>query len=394
MQSAPIILVYLVIVWLQPYLWPELKFLWLILFGLLIITPLIILNTLMTGWLIDRVNQQGQDLLNHYLLLDKVFGQLKAWVFICGEDLSIIDVGGSAREEGSHLYGKQVISLFDVNDRATVQKNLNELIRKPEMFLNDQLAGFGSGDDIRLVVVNACCLAEATTAGWKMIVMIEDVSADEKAQNRISFLERELADVRSEVESASLQLAGTMKKLTDKEHQLRELSLRDGLTSLYNHKYFFERMAEEVERARRYGSHIGVIMLDIDHFKIYNDIHGHLMGDDVLKDVASILAESSRGVDIVARYGGEEFGIILPLIGKTESLEFAERIRREIEKKRIPGQENLPDKNLTVSIGVSVFPEDDTDAKTLIRKADEALYIAKRSGRNKVVGYQGDASNV
>jgi diguanylate cyclase (GGDEF)-like protein len=223
--------------------------------------------------------------------------------------------------------------------------------------------------------------------------MIEDISADEKAQERISFLENELADVRDEVESASLQLAGTMKKLTDKEHQLRELSLRDGLTNLYNHKYFFDRMAEEVERARRYESHIGVIMLDIDHFKIYNDVHGHLMGDDVLKDVAAILAESTRGVDIVARYGGEEFGIILPLIGKTESLEFAERIRRKIEKKKVPGQENLPGKNLTVSIGVSTFPEDDSDAKALIRKADEALYTAKRSGRNKIIGYQGEASD-
>lgn len=162
------------------------------------------------------------------------------------------------------------------------------------------------------------------------------------------------------------------------------MSITDGLTGLYNHKFFIEKLDLEVTRAKRYNHTLSLIMIDIDYFKSYNDTHGHQAGDSVIKLVATLVKKNLRGTDIMARYGGEEFVIILPETDKAGAAVMAERIRRYIEEYPFPYQETQPTENLTISMGVSLLDKD-INADTLIKIADDALYKAKNKGRNRVV---------
>lgn len=169
--------------------------------------------------------------------------------------------------------------------------------------------------------------------------------------------------------------------------ELRKISITDPLTGLLNRRYFQERLTEEVDRATRHGHPLSLIMIDIDHFKAYNDGNGHPAGDKALMLTGRALRGSIRGIDVVSRFGGEEFAVILPETRKTEAEEIGERIRREVEGLYFPGEESLPLGRLTVSLGVAGFPEDAGDLKNLIQRADQALYQAKDQGRNRIVVY-------
>ena len=192
------------------------------------------------------------------------------------------------------------------------------------------------------------------------------------------------------------RIADEIAKVIDKTllfRQTKELSITDELTGLYNRRYFNERFEREVQRARRYNRPLTVLMIDIDYFKNFNDINGHLMGDEILKRVAHTLEYNIRKADILARYGGEEFVIILPEIDKAHALKVAEKLRITIEKKRFPKQEYQPNKNLTISLGIASFPEDSDKAKELVDFADRALYKAKADGRNRVMVYHSSMEN-
>ncbi len=166
--------------------------------------------------------------------------------------------------------------------------------------------------------------------------------------------------------------------------EVEELSYTDGMTALHNYRYFEMRLKEEVTRHKRTKSGLSLLILDVDYFKNFNDTNGHQAGDNVLRIIARILAETVRENDIVARYGGEEFAVILPAVDKKGALILAERLRENIEQADFPGQENQPGGNLTVSIGEASMPGDSEEVKDLIYKADLALYAAKESGRNQV----------
>lgn len=171
---------------------------------------------------------------------------------------------------------------------------------------------------------------------------------------------------------------------------LYELAITDGLTQLYIHRYFQLRLKEEIERAQRYGQPLSLVMIDIDHFKSFNDLYGHQMGDEVLKILARILKEKIRGIDVAARYGGEEFAIIAPETDSERVAIFAERLRRIIEETNFNGHANTPLK-ITISIGTASYTEKDIEKRTsgeiLISRADQALYRAKKQGRNQVCSY-------
>jgi diguanylate cyclase (GGDEF)-like protein len=169
--------------------------------------------------------------------------------------------------------------------------------------------------------------------------------------------------------------------------ELRKISITDSLTGLLNRRYFQERLAEEVDRATRHGHPLSLIMIDIDHFKAYNDANGHPAGDKALMLVGRALRGSIRAIDVVSRFGGEEFAVILPETQKEKAEEIGERIRREVEGLYFAGEESLPLGRLTVSLGVAGFPEDAGDLKSLIQKSDQALYLAKDQGRNRIVTY-------
>ncbi|MFQ5881994.1 MAG: GAF domain-containing protein [Candidatus Methylomirabilales bacterium] len=160
--------------------------------------------------------------------------------------------------------------------------------------------------------------------------------------------------------------------------ETRRLANTDELTGLYNHRYFYQLLGAEVKRALRYDRSLSLIMLDIDHFKQFNDRHGHLVGDEALRRLAQTLRKNSRGVDMVARYGGEEFAIILPETDLGQAAIQAERLRAAA------AEQQWPEGQLTISLGVAALTENMTRVEDLVREADWALYQAKAAGRNQV----------
>ena len=162
----------------------------------------------------------------------------------------------------------------------------------------------------------------------------------------------------------------------------------DPMTGLYNPRHLWHTLDRELERAGRYGRLCSVMMLDIDFFKNYNDCHGHLLGDEVLKKAAEIFRQNIRNTDITVRYGGEEFLIIMPETSKELAQVVGEKLRKAFEKYPFPHEETQPEGRLTISIGISTFPEDAGDSRTLVDKADKALYQAKKGGRNRVVAWE------
>lgn len=177
-------------------------------------------------------------------------------------------------------------------------------------------------------------------------------------------------------------LAKYLIKSKDFEHQYK-LATIDGLTELYNHRYFQETLKNQVEIAKRYNQTFSLIIIDIDFFKKFNDTYGHQAGDAVLKQVAQTLKKNSRTTDVVCRYGGEEMSIILPNTSLEEALLSANRFNKAVEEKEFYINSNTTSK-VTISVGVATFPQDAETAQELIEKADKGLYYAKEHGRNQV----------
>ncbi len=162
----------------------------------------------------------------------------------------------------------------------------------------------------------------------------------------------------------------------------------DPMTGLNNVRQLWISIERELERARRYGHFCSLAMIDIDFFKNYNDRHGHLQGDEVLKKVGELFRENLRTSDIAVRYGGEEFIIIMPETGKELALVVGEKLRKAFEEYSFPYEETQPGGALTISMGIATFPKDAATSRELIDKADKALYRAKDAGRNRTVAWQ------
>jgi len=187
----------------------------------------------------------------------------------------------------------------------------------------------------------------------------------------------------------------TLVDFTDKralEDELRRLSVTDDLTGLYNQRFFYATLGREVEAARRYGAPLALLLLDLDHFKLFNDSYGHLEGDRVLRRFARSMQDAVRATDLACRYGGEEFVVLLPHTDAKEALVVAERIRQSVEELEfypvVPGQGQRKAR-ITVSVGASLFATKG-DMNDLVRQADAAMYCAKEAGRNRVALYQGE----
>jgi len=175
--------------------------------------------------------------------------------------------------------------------------------------------------------------------------------------------------------------------LEQKTEKLEDKANHDPLTGLFNKGYMEEQLTYHFELARRSRNSMAVMFLDIDHFKKVNDTYGHQRGDEVLKRIAHILKDKSRAINVVGRFGGEEFMIIGPISDYKSALYLGERIRTAVEKE-VFSHENT-DFNITISIGISVWNSSIASEKDLVKFADEALYTAKRNGRNQVRMYEG-----
>ena len=175
------------------------------------------------------------------------------------------------------------------------------------------------------------------------------------------------------------ELDAMNERLRKQNEELEKLSTSDALTGLHNRRFLTQRLSEELIRSYRHKGSFAVLMADVDEFKKYNDAFGHPAGDEVLKRVASILLSSTRSVDCTARYGGEEFAVLLTDTSSAVAAEVAERIRARVAAQDFPGRK------ITLSIGIGEFPEHGQTGEEVISAADEALYAAKRAGRNRVV---------
>jgi two-component system cell cycle response regulator len=197
---------------------------------------------------------------------------------------------------------------------------------------------------------------------------------------------RELISKANELDLMNKKLNALTEELSRKNAVLADLAARDGLTDLYNHRYFHEFMKKNVHQSQRYGRPLAIVLLDIDHFKILNDTYGHQIGDQVLKELAEILRNSVRKSDVIARYGGEEFAVIMPETDFRGAAIAAENIRSKVEEHKFlaSSQQAI---QFTISLGVAQLSESMDGAMGLMGAADSSLYQAKRNGRNRVCVY-------
>jgi diguanylate cyclase (GGDEF)-like protein len=209
-------------------------------------------------------------------------------------------------------------------------------------------------------------------------------------ENKNANLRQKEQELRSLNQSLETQVAQRTKELQQANEKLSELAMTDPLTKLFNRRAFFQKFNEEIERSRRYKHVIVVAMIDVDHFKTFNDMEGHVHGDEALKRVAQLFSSNIRKTDVLARYGGEEFILMMPETPTESALEICDRLRATIESTLFQGQKETA--YLTVSIGLATFPKDGDSAEDLVKAADAALYEAKEGGRNRVVRQKSNES--
>jgi diguanylate cyclase (GGDEF)-like protein len=266
--------------------------------------------------------------------------------------------------------------------RRSAEDRLNEVARagEPESFARAlhaaEAAVIDAGQLAEIQLGGASALAAplgATEEGDRVIGMVSVARGDRP----FTAGERELFAYLTNQASVSVENV-------DLHETVQRQAVTDELTGLFNHRRFQEVMTAEVERARRYGHELGLIMLDIDNFKQVNDTHGHLQGDMVLREVAQVLRQSSREIDEPARYGGEEMAVALPQTDLEGAVQFAERVRRRIEALELPLLDSDGVLRVTASFGAaSLAAAGGVDKDALVAAADGALYQAKRAGKNR-----------
>jgi diguanylate cyclase (GGDEF)-like protein len=210
-----------------------------------------------------------------------------------------------------------------------------------------------------------------------------EVDVPVRTRSEIGYLTEVFNHMVARLRQGRDELAAANEALQEKNKELEKVSITDSLTGLYNRKHLMESLDGEVRRSTRYQRHFSLLIIDIDHFKRYNDTYGHLAGDEALRRMGVILKKSIRSSDYAARYGGEEFMVFLPEAGAEAGAQMAERIRCQMAEQEMGSETHRT--TVTLSVGVASFPQDGENSETLIRNADMALYEAKKRGRNQVI---------
>ncbi len=339
----------------------------------------------------------------------------RAVLFLLNEKENILEgkmgIGPESGEEANRIWNRIESSKMDLDDLIGVYKmsndavnsGFNQQIKHLKVPLKEKNSGL-----LALSVLDGMPLhlTSETIHGYATDPIIQILKSEElavvplKAKDKVNGLI--LADnfiTKKPIgkdDQRMLTMLANQAGLAIENSQLFEKTVirahSDSLTDLWNHGYFQYLLQEELEKTKITKDPLTLLALDIDDFKVYNDLLGHQAGDNILKELASLLKEHSRKMDFVSRYGGEEFTVILPQTDKQEAFQLAERLRLDIQKHHFVHEEILPHKQLTVSIGVASFPEDGTSPSEIVAVCDKALYQAKNKGKNNTCSYTDSAT--
>jgi len=334
----------------------------------------------------------------------------RAILFLVNEKLGIIEgkmgIGPESDEEANRIWNQIEQEKMDLDDLINAYKfsnnsaetGFNQQVKRIKIPLYEQ-----SGGLLALGVLDGMPLhlTKETIQNYSQDVIIQLLKSEElvvvpmKAKDKVNGII--LADnfitkkPITKDDTHMLIMLANQAGLAIENSQLYEktviLTHTDSLTELWNHGHFQYLLQEEIEESKATKTPLSLIMMDIDDFKIYNDSLGHQSGDHILKELAVFLKNHSRKMDYVCRYGGEEFTIILPQTDKNEAFSIAERLRQDFEKHPFLHEEIMRHKKLTVSLGLSSFPEDGFSGSEIIAFSDKALYEAKHKGKNNTCCY-------
>lgn len=285
--------------------------------------------------------------------------------------------------------------------RALVQKDFMAIDEEAPLYLRDRIVGTGWNAMISIWTGEAALgwiacdnlIHQRPLRPFQRQVLklfgsaVAQMIARARAEANLRSLNRSL---EARVHSRTEELASANSALEAANEELKRISHQDGLTRIANRRFFDESLERELARCRRHQRPLSLIMLDVDHFKSFNDALGHLAGDETLRRVALCLQKSARrAADLAARYGGEEFALLLPESDLEAAMKVAERTREAVKSLKVqhPGKSSLP--VVTISLGVAtIFPDESTKPQDIIQLADDALYSAKESGRDRCMSYK------
>ncbi len=315
----------------------------------------------------DSKNKNSSDKKDIILVVDDETNNrllLKTYLSSEGYDIEMASTGVEAIKKVNQ-FSPSIIILDIVlpdTDGFTICKKLKS--SKNTSFIPIILVTALRGDDERI---------KGTSAGADDFIT--------KPYNRVELITRVKSLIR--IKHLHKTLEQKYNELEIVKEKLKKLAVTDGLTELFNYRAFKNQIHYEIIRSKRFKLPVSLLMIDIDHFKRYNDTFGHPNGDRVLKQFAELLTVNLREVDTIARYGGEEFAIILPGTNKKASSIVAEKLRILVEEYDFHLRNRLPGEKITISIGIATFPDDVEDEEQIIQLADKALYKAKNKGRNR-----------
>ncbi|MCX7796014.1 MAG: diguanylate cyclase [bacterium] len=288
------------------------------------------------------------------------------------------------------------LELFNPIDREDIKTAMEECLKKEECKVRINIL---SKDGKSIPVLTSIKVLKIDEEILEYLIVFSDLTEIEKREKELEDALEEIRTLNEELNKRSQQLEIALASLDMKlfeaeraKETAERLAITDPLTGLFNRRFLEEKLGNELIRAKAYNSYLSIVMADIDHFKRINDTYGHSVGDGVLKMLAVILKSNIRTEDIVARYGGEEFVILLHNASKYDAFRVSERIRLEVEETSFL-EIGVPEK-ITVSFGISSFPEDGEEPIELIKKADQALYQAKSQGRNRVVTFTEPSASI
>lgn len=351
----------------------------------------------------EEMNRARKELSGINQELNRKLFDLNSFVRISGEFYSHFDqdqlLKTLKKTVCSHLGAAGAEIMYRVSDqRFAIKASADDPQKKSSLWIDtdSELFGvMGAGKAVLLPVVGSGMAADdpflkkAIGSGYRIAAAI-------RIENKTAFIlmVKEKTD-KSQYTDSNLDFLSVISNIVSlalekiKQYStIEKLSYTDSMTGVYNYRYFYKRLNEEVLRAKRFDRSLALVILDIDNFKLFNDNYGHQMGDLVLKRLAKIVTDSIRSIDVVSRYGGEEFCIIIPDTNVASCSAFIERLRSEIADFRLESDVLKEDNVITVSIGGAVYPQHAATPDRVIYCADMALLKAKAEGRNKAIMYQ------